>query len=150
MALRKFENPQIELQIAPMIDVCFLLLFFYILTSNPAKSESDVSTSLPGTISQEESLDIPDEQRIEILPSGQVVLNELPLDNPESAELPQLVGTLRRYREAAAANRTDPLVTLSPADTTRHQRVIDVMNACAVAGIKGVTFAGDEDDEESM
>jgi biopolymer transport protein ExbD len=32
-SFRRSEHPQVELQIAPMIDVCFLLLFFYLLTS---------------------------------------------------------------------------------------------------------------------
>ncbi|MFZ4682856.1 MAG: ExbD/TolR family protein, partial [Terrimicrobiaceae bacterium] len=64
--MKRTEHPQIELQIAPMIDVCFLLLFFYILTSKPVKPEADMSMTLPGTVAQEESVDIPDEQRITI------------------------------------------------------------------------------------
>ena len=48
--MRRAEHPQIELQIAPMIDVCFLLLFFYILTSKPVKPEADMSMTLPGTV----------------------------------------------------------------------------------------------------
>jgi biopolymer transport protein ExbD len=78
--MKRHDHPQIELQIAPMIDVCFLLLFFYILTSKPMKQEADVSMSLPGTVSQEQSVEIPDEQRIRIDQNGQVILNDLPMD----------------------------------------------------------------------
>ncbi|MBX7157266.1 MAG: biopolymer transporter ExbD [Verrucomicrobiae bacterium] len=144
---KKTEHPQVELQIAPMIDVCFLLLFFYILTSKPVKPEADVSTKLPGSVSQEESVDLPDEQRIEIRANGQVVLNEQTLDSPTDSQLPQLLETLKRYKEASDANQAEALVTLFPEDGVVHQRIIDVMNTCALAGIKGVTFASDPEDD---
>ena len=146
--MRRIEHPQIELQIAPMIDVCFLLLFFYILTSKPVKPEADVSMTLPGTVSQEQSLDIPDEQRVSISDNGQIVLNDLPLDNPDSKELPALLATLKRFKESADANKSQALVTVDVSDRAVHQRVIDVLNTCAQAGIQGVTFAGPSGEEE--
>jgi biopolymer transport protein ExbD len=144
--MRRTEHPQIELQIAPMIDVCFLLLFFYILTSKPVKPEADISMTLPGTVSQEESLEIPDEQRIGILEDGQVVLNDLPMDEPRSRDLPSLLRTLMRFKEAAEANKSEALVTVDAADDSHHQRIVDVLNACARAGIRGVTFAASEEE----
>ena len=145
--MRRADHPQIELQIAPMIDVCFLLLFFYILTSKPVKPEADVSMTLPGTVSQEESLEIPDEQRITILEDGQVVLNDLPMDEPQSRDLPSLLKTLVRFKEAADANKSEGLVTVDAANDCRHQRIVGVLNACARAGIRGVTFAASEEAE---
>ncbi len=139
--MKRADHPQVELQIAPLIDVCFLLLFFYILTSKPTPSEKDLALLLPGTAQQEAPLEIPDEQRIEILESGQIVLNQEPLDTPDSAELPQLHTLLRRLAQSAAANKTTALVTLDAHDRTKHQRLIDVLNACANAGIASVTFA---------
>jgi biopolymer transport protein ExbD len=144
--MRRTEHPQIELQIAPMIDVCFLLLFFYILTSKPVKPEADISMTLPGTVSQEESLEIPDEQRIGILEDGQVVLNDLPMGEPQSRDLPSLLRTLMRFKEAAEANKSEALVTVDAADDSHHQRIVDVLNACARAGIRGVTFAASEEE----
>ena len=146
--MTRLEHPQIELQIAPMIDVCFLLLFFYILTSKPVKQESDMSMTLPGTISQEQTLDIPDEQRLIIQDNGQIILNDLPLDEIESHDLPALLSTLKRFKESADANKSEALITLDVADNAVHQRVVDVLNACALAGIQGVTFAGDTGEEE--
>jgi biopolymer transport protein ExbD len=146
--MKRLEHPQIELQIAPMIDVCFLLLFFYILTSKPVKQESDMSMTLPGTISQEQTLDIPDEQRLIIQDNGQIILNDLPLDEIENHDLPALLSTLKRFKESADANKSEALITLDVADNAVHQRVVDVLNACALAGIQGVTFAGDTGEEE--
>jgi biopolymer transport protein ExbD len=144
--MRRTENPQIELQIAPMIDVCFLLLFFYILTAKPVKPEADMSMTLPGTVAQEDSLEIPDEQRISILEDGQVALNDLPMDEPHSRELPTLLKTLMRFKESAAANRSEALITVDAADDSHHQRIVDVLNVCARAGIRGVTFAASEEE----
>jgi biopolymer transport protein ExbD len=146
--MRRTEHPQIELQIAPMIDVCFLLLFFYILTSKPVKPEADIDMTLPGTVAQEETLDIPDEQRITIQDNGQIILNDLALDKPDSPELPALVSTLKRFKETADANKSQALITVDVSDAAIHQRVIDVLNACALAGIQGVTFAGAADDDQ--
>ena len=145
--MKRVEHSQIDLQIAPMIDVCFLLLFFYILTSKPVKPEADMSMTLPGTVLQEENLEIPDEQRITIQEDGQVVLNDLPMDNPLSRELPALLKTLARFKETAGANRSEALVTVDAADGSHHQRIVDVLNVCAQAGIQGVTFAALEEEE---
>ncbi len=146
--MKRTEHPQIELQIAPMIDVCFLLLFFYILTSKPVKPEGDMSMTLPGTVAQSEALDIPDEQRIIIEENGQIILNDLPMDQPENKELPTLLATLKRFKESSAANKSEALITIDVADTAVHQRVVDILNVCAQAGIQGVTFAGATGEEE--
>jgi biopolymer transport protein ExbD len=144
--MKRTEHAQIELQIAPMIDVCFLLLFFYILTSKPVKPEADMSMTLPGTVFQEESIEIPDEQRITIQEDGQIVLNDLPMDEPRSRDLPVLLKTLLRFKQTADANKSEALITLNAADGSHHQRIVDVLNACARAGIQGVTFATSEEE----
>ena len=144
--MRRAEQPQVEMQIAPLIDVCFLLLFFYILTSKPVQPEADLGISLPGTVAQSESLDFPDEQRIQILETGGIVLNEESIDSPESHELPRLRAVLTRYKEGSDANKALPLVTLEAADQAKHQRIVDVLNVCAQVGITQVTFAGIQSD----
>jgi biopolymer transport protein ExbD len=146
--MKRTEHPQIDLQIAPMIDVCFLLLFFYIITSKPVKPEADMTMTLPGTVAQEESVDIPDEQRITIQDNGQIVLNDLSLDKPDDRKLPALLATLKRFKESSDANKSQALITLDVSDNAVHQRVVDVLNACAEAGIQGVTFAGATGEEE--
>lgn len=139
--MKRTEHPQVEMQIAPLIDVCFLLLFFYILTSKPVKPEAEVGISLPGVVAQTESIEFPDEQRIQILETGAIVLNEESLDSPGSTGLPKLQALLCRYKESAQANKAQTLVTIDAADTSKHQRIIDVLNVCAQLGITQVTFA---------
>ena len=146
---RKYSGTaMVEMQMTPMIDMVFLLLVFFMVTSKPIKPEADISIGLPGQVSQEEVLDIPDEQRVVILESGQVVLNDQVLAAPEDRGLIELVKVLKRFKLAAERNRSEALVTLAPEDEVKHQRIVDVLNACAIAEIKGVTFAAGSGSDE--
>lgn len=137
---RKRQHEEVEMQMGPMIDMVFLLLVFFMVSARPVKEESEIQIGLPGTVEQSEAVDIPDEQRIVIQRGGEVILNDLTLATPGDARMPELVVTLSRFKEAAAANQVKALVTLAPESSVPHQRVVDVLNACAVAGIQGVTF----------
>jgi biopolymer transport protein ExbD len=139
--MRRVEHPQIELQIAPLIDVCFLLLFFYILTCKPEQPEGTLPSSLPGTAALDEPIEIPDEQRLTVLANGQILVNEQPLDSASSRDLSQLRNFLSRLRESAQTHRGKPLVTIEAADSLPHQRLLEVLNACTQAGIGSVSFS---------
>ena len=56
----------------------------------------------------------------------------------------KLEATLRRYREASQLAKTKAMITIAAEDDAVHERVIDVLNACAGAGIKNVTFGNME------
>jgi biopolymer transport protein ExbD len=147
MQIRRKDVQTVEMQMGPMIDMVFLLLVFFMVSAKPIKQESDINIGLPGTVAQEEALDIPDEQRIQIQPNGQILLNDQPMDTPQSAELSALLGTLKRFKESADSNKTEALITIDADDAANHQRIVQVLNACAQAKITGVTFA-DAGEEE--
>jgi len=147
MQLRRKDVQTVEMQMGPMIDMVFLLLVFFMVTAKPIKQESDINLGLPGTVSQEETVDIPDEQRIVIRADGQVILNEQPLDSIASEELPTLIATLKRFKESSDANKSEALITIQVEDGAKHQRIVNVLNACAKAKITGVTFADDSEEE---
>tara|TARA_B100000212_G_scaffold341974_1_gene326888 strand:- start:27714 stop:27905 length:192 start_codon:yes stop_codon:yes gene_type:complete len=46
----------LELPIAPIVDVVFLLLFYLMVSSNLQKQEADISFSLSGRIQQDEAV----------------------------------------------------------------------------------------------
>jgi Biopolymer transport protein len=147
MQVRRRDQQLVEMQMGPMIDMVFLLLVFFMVTAKPIKQESDISLGLPGTVSAEESIDLPDEQRIRIESDGRIELNDSVLGQPEDAALNELVATLKRFKESADANKADALVTLDAADGAIHQRIVDVLNACARAEITGVTFSDRAEEE---
>ncbi len=137
-------NEKTELQIAPLIDVVFLLLIYFMVSSSLKRSEADLSMSLPSAVAQSQELKMPDEQIIEVLAGGQIVLNEREYSDPTKADLADLENTLTRYREASALMNTPAMITIAAEDDSRHERVIDVLNACAGAQITSVTFGSAE------
>jgi biopolymer transport protein ExbD len=147
MQIRRKDVQTVEMQMGPMIDMVFLLLVFFMVSAKPIKQESDIDIGLPGTVAQEEALEIPDEQRIQIQPNGQILLNDQPMDASQSPELPALLSTLKRFKESADSNKTEALITIDADDAANHQRIVQVLNACAQAKITGVTFA-DAGEEE--
>jgi biopolymer transport protein ExbD len=148
MRIRRQDTQLVEMQMGPMIDMVFLLLVFFMVTAKPIKQESDISLGLPGTVAAEEAVDLPDEQRIRIEDDGSVVLNDSVLAPAADTNLKELVAILQRFKESSEANKSEALVTLDAADGTNHQRIVDVLNACARADITGVTFSDSADEEE--
>jgi biopolymer transport protein ExbD len=147
MQIRRRDQQLVEMQMGPMIDMVFLLLVFFMVTAKPIKQESDISLGLPGTVAAEEAVDLPDEQRIRIEDDGTIMLNDASFGDPADAKLDSLVATLKRFKESADANKSEALVTLDAADGTNHQRIVDVLNACARADITGVTFSDSAEEE---
>jgi biopolymer transport protein ExbD len=139
--LKKKEEERVDIPIAPMIDVVFLLLIYFMVSSTMEQQEADLSFQLPGTVEQAEPLDLPDEQIIEIRGDGQIVVNEYPYDRPDSPRLEELTSMLTRFREASKANKVEAIVTISPSDTVAHSQIVKVMDACSIAGIEAVNFA---------
>ncbi|MDD5201362.1 MAG: biopolymer transporter ExbD [Terrimicrobiaceae bacterium] len=149
MRVRNIHEEGLQFQIAPMIDVIFILILFFMCSAGAVKTEMHLASSLPGTASSETPVVIPDEQVIQITNAGQVLLNDRQFDagSGQSHEMPELLGTLQRFRQASTANKTEAMVTITPQPYANYQRVIDVMNTCAAAQIKNVSFRMEEAEE---
>lgn len=137
---RRQDQSAVEMQMGPMIDMVFLLLVFFMVSAKPIKPEADVSLGLPGMAEQDAPVDLPDEQRIHVRASGEVLLNDQTVAAPGDAKLEKFTETLTRLVLSAQAAKSELLVTLAPEDEARHQRLVDVLNACAQAGATNVTF----------
>lgn len=137
-------NEKVELQIAPLIDCVFLLLIYFMVSSSLKRSEADLSLSLPGAVSQSQELKMPDEQIIEVLANGRIVLNDKEYSDLNKADMAELERTLIRYKESSDLVNVPAMITIAAEDDSKHERVIDVLNACAGAGIKSVTFGNTE------
>lgn len=127
--------------LTPMIDVVFLLLIYFMFL--PLQQEADISLRLPSLTPPEKSEEtpLPNKHIIEIYPNGVVLLNGAPMDNRTSREMPDLVDTLDRLRLSAERMDTDTIIEIQADPDSEHQRSIDVLNACALANIKKVSFA---------
>lgn len=142
MKLRPPTIEEPEMSVAPLIDMTFLLLIYFLCTCSLITPEADLSVRLPGMVQQATSVDMPDEQIIEVRKGGRVFLNSREFDKPESQAMPELLNTLARYKASSDAAKNEAMVTIMAEDEVFHQRVIDVLNACAAAKIRNVTFGG--------
>jgi biopolymer transport protein ExbD len=146
---RRKTNAEVHLgfQIAPMIDVVFVILLFFIVQASDIQVETAHVTKLPGTIELEPGSALPpDEIAIRVEDDGQVYLNDDPLDGPSIKDLPELAGTLNQLRESSEASQSKVLVTIYANELARYERVVDVLDALSRAKITDVSFqAGSPD-----
>jgi len=131
-----------ELDISPLIDVAFLLLIYFLVTTTLQKSEADLSLVLPG-VAQEDSREVKiDQMLVKVDQAGVVYVNEEVADtDPENRALPNLTDRLSRYAAAAEVANTETQVIIDCDQEAVGQRFIDVLNVCAKAKIKNVSLA---------
>ena len=133
-------------QIAPMIDVVFVILLFFIVQASDIQVENAHVTKLPGTIETKGDTPIPDEIAVRIEDDGQVYLNDDPLDSPTAKDLPEFASNMNQLRENSDAAKSEVLVTIYANELARYERVVDVLDALSRAKVSNVTFqAGSPD-----
>ena len=135
-------------QIAPMIDVVFVIMLFFMVMAGAVKVEMILNTTLPGVAvpTRGEEPIPPDEIVILIAEDGTVTMNEeefdseFPSTNLSYKKLPALTANLMRLKKDADDRGSKVLVTLQTEEQAKYDRIIDVMNALAKAQIENVTF----------
>ena len=124
------------LQIAPMLDVMFVLLLFFMVMAGKQVKEAELGVQVPGASQASSTAKTP--VTIRVGPEGVVTFNDSPVDGREDHEMPKLRGRLKALIDASA----DQSVIIRPNDKAPYQRVIDVLNACASERVKNLTFGG--------
>lgn len=98
--IEEMMNKKAELEIAPLIDVVFLLLIYFMVTASLIKKEADLSFMLPAKVDVPESLDLPIEVLIEVSELGDIVIEGMVFGKDET-NLDDLIGQLLSLKEAA-------------------------------------------------
>ncbi|MEO0415364.1 MAG: biopolymer transporter ExbD [Verrucomicrobiota bacterium] len=125
-----------KLDMSSLIDVSFLLLIYFIVTSTLDPKEADLGMTLPTEKGGSAEI-VLDNMQIELNHLGQVVVNQELLDlDTDSRDLPILMDRLKAYAEAAKLTNTAPIVTIAAHDDTKGQRFIDVLNAVGYEKLK--------------
>ncbi|MHB1078722.1 MAG: ExbD/TolR family protein [Prosthecobacter sp.] len=131
----------IGFQIAPMIDVVFVIMLFFMVMTGSVKVERELVTKLPGQEDLTQLVKFPAEEiTLGILEDGTVTLNEETFDSPKDKALLMLTRTLRRVANSSAQQNQLVLVTLQAEEQASYERIIDVLNSLHQAGIQNVTF----------
>src|ERR1700727_1234769 len=97
-------------QIAPMIDVVFVIMLFFMIMAGGIKVERELNSQLPGIAITSPPTHFVDEQIIAISPQGDITLNDEPFDSVNSTTLPQLRSTLMRLKQASDAAKSPVLI----------------------------------------
>jgi biopolymer transport protein ExbD len=134
------EAPAGGFQIAPMIDVVFVIMLFFMVMAGAVKVENELNTSLPGNAESSGNTEFVDEITISIAETGEVMLNDEPFDSPTSTELRQLRDTLQRLKQNADNSKNPTVVTIVSEPQARYHRTVAVLDALAFAKIDTVTF----------
>ncbi|MEK0444734.1 MAG: hypothetical protein RLZZ399_55 [Verrucomicrobiota bacterium] len=128
-----------------MIDVVFVIMLFFMVMAGAVRVENELNTTLPGSVETAGTTEFLDEIIITISDTGEVALNDEPLDPPESQTLPKLRDTLKRLKQHANNSKTPALVTIVSDPNAKYERTVHVLDALAVAKIETVTFTVAED-----
>jgi biopolymer transport protein ExbD len=137
----EFESVNLGFQMAPMIDIVFVIMLFFMVLGGQMRVERQLSMTLPGKadVPTHDPLP-PDEVILVIDDSGAIALNEEEIGGAEDVKLDALASLLVQLRENAALHGGKVLATLETQPDTPYQRIIDVMNALSRAKISNVTF----------
>jgi biopolymer transport protein ExbD len=131
------EDGDIGFQIAPMVDVVFVLMLFFMACAGAQVKEKELNISLPsGASAASGTPKTP--IVIDISPEGQVSMNSQVFGAAADKALTPLKEWLKSSIEQFGGE--DPVI-IRPASETRHERIIDVLNAAAAAGVKNLTFS---------
>jgi biopolymer transport protein ExbD len=128
---RPTRDQEVDINLTPLIDVVFLLLIFFMVSTTFIK-ESEIDLTLPQA-SEELREDPVDKIEVSIDREGNVFVNGRALLNAK-------VGTIRQALADARSDAGDPVVIISADAAATHQGVVDVMDAARQADLYRITF----------
>lgn len=138
MNLRPNKKADLDLNMTPLIDVVFLLLIFFMVSSTfEHKSELNVTLPKASTEFTEQKLQV---VNVAVDAQGRVFVNEQALVNSHLI-------TIREAIRDAAQGFDDPTILINADKDATHQSVIKIMDAARQLNMTKITFATQELDE---
>lgn len=142
---QSLESDPPVLEVAALIDVCFLLLIYFLVTSTILPREQELRQGLATHESSEREPARIEPMLIGVESSGLVHsgmgTGRQDLDaDPTLRELPLLKTHLELYLAATRASGATPMIRLNADDGATQQRVIDVLDTLEQLGIRKVAF----------
>ncbi|MES9902433.1 MAG: biopolymer transporter ExbD [Sedimenticola sp.] len=133
MNLRANRKEMPELNLTPLIDVVFLLLIFFMVSTTFDK-DARIKVELPQAATQDEK--VADEKVLDVVvdSTGRFYVNKREVVNTN-------LDTLKRAIDKAAGVRRDLTVIITADARATHQSVIKVMDAASQLGFVHMTFA---------
>ncbi len=135
----KNEDIEADINLTPLIDVVFLLLIFFMVTTTFSR-EAEIKLKLPEATSAEQTSEEDIVVTIQISDIGQFAVQ-----GPEEEAPRELINstldTLRRAIERAAGDLEEPIILIRADRLTPHESVVNAMDAARRLGFFQITFA---------
>lgn len=132
MKFQRQRREEININLTPLIDVVFLLLIFFMITTTFTR-ESHLSISLPEASNAESPVEEPKSIEVLIGADGQYSINDAPLVNSESL-------TLRRGILKVAGDTRDMPFVITADAKAQHQAVVRVMDVAGDLGFSTLSI----------
>jgi len=132
MNLRPAPKEPADINLTPLIDVVFLLLIFF-MVSTTFNRDSELSIELPAAAAEAQERR-PESIEVAIDAQGRFYVNGRQLLNTQSKSLRQALAT-------AAGESASPPIIISADAKTPHQAVVQIMDAARELGFVRLTFA---------
>ena len=131
MKFKSPKPPESVIQLAPMIDIVFLLLIFFLVTWQFSRSEQDSRVKIPTSSQGKEETRAISEINVNIRQSGELVINGEVLTEQELQT---------KLRAIVAVYQNQPVRLRGDGEIT-YQTLMGVIDICQQAGIWNISFA---------
>ena len=137
MKLSTHSRPEPDVNLTPLIDVVFLLLIFFMVSTSFVK-QSQITIRLPEAESTAMVAEPPEQIDIMITEQGTYLVNgrELINNRPE---------TIRNALQRVSAGNTSLPLTISADANARHQHVVTAMDVAGRLGFVRISIATVDD-----
>ena len=119
------------MQLAPMIDIVFLLLIFFIVTWQFSRSETEMKISVPTSEEGADPKRVLGEIIVNVRTDGQVVVEGRELTKAQLHD---------RLERIARLHENQPVRLRGDSDCS-YQNIVEVIDTCQKAGIWNISFA---------
>lgn len=136
---RQSEEPTVDL--TSLIDVVFLLLIFFMVSTN-FERQAVLKVDLPEASSVQQPEEVPERLELVIDPQGRMFLNDQQLMNDQRR-------TMIAAFEQVVGDRRDIPLTLRADRMTPHHFVVKAMDVASELGFSNLSIATDRSDGES-
>ena len=127
----QFGSERTGIQLAPMIDVVFLLLIFFIVLWNYARFETEIDISVPAASAGENPDRTIGEIVVNVRKEGQIIIEGIEKSEAE---------TLEMFNNIVAAYPDQALILRGDKEAS-FDHIVKILNLCKKANIWNISFA---------
>ena len=141
MKLRRQKRHKDEINITPLIDVVFLLLIFFMVSTTFTR-ETRLSVELPEAQGESPDTELPKRIDVVVDRDGSYAVNDRMLVNRKIETI------MAALEQVAASDMTMPITLIADAEAP-HGAVVQVMDAAGRLGFRHLNFATQEPHSDS-